>query len=430
VPYLSREHLHQMRDRRLRDIVRYATETVPYYRDLFRSEGIDPRDIRTAQDLDRLPLLDKDTVRRNPKLFVSAAKPGQTAVPFVTSGTTGAPLQIFHDRHSMLINTGFNEREKDVVRNLLGGRRIYTEASIGYQGGTRTVFRRFLDDYRFGLGRVVWTELYVSDPVESVAAALNRLQPDLVASFGSYLEAFFRMAAAGRIHFHAPHVVCYGADSMTDAGKRLIERDFGIPIVSLYNAVEAFKIGFTCEHGSGFHLHEDLIHVKIVDGDGFGLGTGQKGEVVITNLVNRGTVLLNYRLGDIASLSEERCPCGRTFVLLSELEGRLEDVVYLADGGFAHPRLVWKVFKHRPGVLRYQLIQHALDTFELRLATVDRAAFERVIDGVIEELHRLLGASAVIEATYQAEFQPYAGGKFRPVLSLLRDRGSHQGEGT
>ncbi|UCC76528.1 MAG: phenylacetate--CoA ligase family protein, partial [Anaerolineales bacterium] len=186
-------------------------------------------------------------------------------------------------------------------------------------------------------------------------------------------------------------------------------------------AVEAFKIGFTCEERTGFHLHEDLTYVKIVDSSGRRLPPDEKGEVIISNLVNRGTVLLNYRLGDIAALSHEPCPCGRTFVMLSDLEGRVEDILHLPDGSFVHPRLVWKLFKHRTGVLRYQLIQHALDTFELRLTTIDRSAFDRVIGEVIADLRQLLGQDAIIDAVYQAEFQPYTGAKFRPVLSLLKD---------
>jgi phenylacetate-CoA ligase len=257
--------------------------------------------------------------------------------------------------------------------------------------------------------------------VEHVIDTLNDYRPDVLGSYGSYLEALFRMVAARDMDVHMPRAVLYFTDAMTDGGKRLLEDTLGIPVLSHYSAAEAFKIGFTCEERTGFHLHEDLTYVKIVDSSGRRLPPGEKGEVIISNLVNRGTVLLNYRLGDIAALSHEPCPCGRTFVMLSDLEGRVEDIIHLPDGSFVHPRLVWKLFKHRAGVLRYQLIQHALDTFELRLTTIDRSAFDHVIGEVIADLRQLLGQDAIIDAVYQAEFQPYTGAKFRPVLSLLKD---------
>ena len=424
VPYLPREQVWALRDRRLAELVRYAATTVPYYRELFSRLSIDPADIQTTADLDRLPLLDKQTVSQDPERFRSSSKRGRAAVRFPTSGTTGSPLILYHDQHSLFRDAGFNRRERAPMRKLLGPEGVRRTLAIGHPGGTTPAMRRFLGQHRFrsSMSNRLW--LSVADPVDKVIAAINDFQPNVVNSFGSYLEALFRMAAAGSIRFHLPRAVRYYADGITDAGKRLIEETFGVAVMSSYSAVEAFKIGFTCEQRSGFHLHEDLIHVKIVDGYGKGVGTGEKGEVVISNLVNHGTVLLNYRLGDVAALTDERCPCGRSLVLLSDLEGRVEDIVYLADGQFVHPRLIWNVFKHRSGVLRYQLIQHDLTTFELRLATVDRGTFETMIDEVSEELRGYLGASVSLEAVYQAEFRPFSGGKFRPVLSLLEDKGS------
>ena len=97
--------------------------------------------------------------------------------------------------------------------------------------------------------------------------------------------------------------------------------------------------------------------------------------MVISNLVNRGTVLLNYRFGDIGTISNEQCPCERTLPLLSELEGPAEDVIHLADGGWVHPRAVWGVIKQQTEVLQYQLIQHAPEHFELRIVTADRTGY-------------------------------------------------------
>jgi hypothetical protein len=143
--------------------------------------------------------------------------------------------------------------------------------------------------------------------------------------------------------------------------------------------VEAFKIGFACEAGDDYHLHADLCHVKIVDPSGATVADGQKGEVVISNLVNRATVLLNYRLGDIAAKVTRSCTCGRTLPLLANIEGRLEDVLVLRDGSFVHPLSIWGIFKSRPEVLRYQVIQHTADTFDLRLVTADRNTYDRLL---------------------------------------------------
>jgi phenylacetate-CoA ligase len=186
--------------------------------------------------------------------------------------------------------------------------------------------------------------------------------------------------------------------------------------------VEAFKIGFLCEERRGFHIHEDLCHVKIVDAKGKKAANGEKGEVVISNFVNRGTVLLNYRLGDVGLLSNERCSCGRTLPLLSELEGRVEDILFLPDGRFIHPRAIWGMIKKRDEVLKYQLIQHEPQRFELRLVTVDRRSYQQVVSRILVDLKNLLGTSVIIESAYYEELKPQERGKFRPVLSLCKPR--------
>ena len=129
---------------------------------------------------------------------------------------------------------------------------------------------------------------------------------------------------------------------------------------------------------------------------------------------------MNYRIGDLGSMSREPCPCGRTLPMLSALEGRVEDVIFLANGDFVHPHRVLRGHKELGRVLRYQLIQHEAGRFEIKLQTVDRATYDRVVTGIVEDLRGLLGASVIIEAAYHEELRPSGSGKFRPVLSYYK----------
>ena len=121
IPFLPRERLEAMRDQRIRRMVTYAARTVPYYREWFARAGIDPGHIKGAADLDRLPVLDKDLVRTRPSLFIAETPAAQRALPFTTSGSTGIPLEIRHDRRSLLANMAFGERERDPVIRSCGG---------------------------------------------------------------------------------------------------------------------------------------------------------------------------------------------------------------------------------------------------------------------------------------------------------------------
>ena len=419
VPYLPPERLQALRDARVRSIVRHAAHTVPHYRDLFRDERIDPRDIKTAADLDRLPLLDKSTIWRAPERFLSESYSAKNALPLITSGSTGKPLTVYHDYNSLFANIAYGERERAVVAKLAGSG-VRREVLLMYRGST---FGKVLDFYQHATFIPVRpNRLFISiaDPIDKVVAAINQFQPDVIIGYANYVEMMFRTVAARSLKLHVPRLVIYGGEVLSTPGREFILKRFGTRISSLYNAVEAFKIGFACESGDDYHLHADLCHVKIVDPAGQTIADGQKGEVVISNLVNRATVLLNYRLGDVASKITRSCACGRTLPMLTNIEGRLEDVLTLPDGSFVHPLNFWGIFKSKPEVLRYQVIQHTADTFDLRLVTADRSTYERLLPSILDASHALLGSSARIEPSYHEDLEASGPGKFRAVVSALR----------
>ena len=89
IPFLASDKKKELQNIRIKEIVAYAAATVPYYQKLFRETGIDPQKISQVEDLEKLPILDKETVRKDPTQFVSTSRAGKNAVRFVTSGTTG-----------------------------------------------------------------------------------------------------------------------------------------------------------------------------------------------------------------------------------------------------------------------------------------------------------------------------------------------------
>ena len=403
------------RDARIASTVRYAARSVPFYRRLFAERGIDPRRIRSPEDLRALPLLDKETVRRDPEAFRARSWRGRTATPFVTSGSTGAPLLVYHDIVSMLANIAYGERSRktrDLARDRTPRVLSFTrDASTGAK--VQAIYRR----WTYIPSRPERAHMGVDRPFAEAVAMINRYRPDVIVGYGSYLEALFRFISADGVEFHRPFRVGYVSDGMSAPGRRFIQEELGIPVVSSYSAMESFKIGFTCEAGSGFHLHADLCHVRVVDEAGADAPPGGHGEIVITNLVNRGSILLNYRLGDLGSLSPEPCPCGRSFPLLADLEGRKEDLLYLEPARVIHPRAVWDVFARLPSIVQYQLVQRAPRVFGLEIVTRDSAEGASTARAAADALRGLLG-EVEIEVTSSPGPLTGPGGKARPVVCL------------
>lgn len=411
--------LENIRDARIRRIVAFASREVPYYRQMFARHGIDPKRITSAEELDRLPLIDRELVRTQPHLFIAETAAARAGLSFLTSGSTGTPTEIHHDQRSLLANIAFGEREREPINRACGSFRP-KELYVGYETST---FKKVIGFYEQNvLFPIRPRRRFVSllQPIEDIAAITEDERPDILVGYGGWIDLFFKTIAVRGLKIHRPTIVMYMGEALPHGAREFIEQKFGIAVMSRYNAVESFKIGFYCEARTGFHIHEDLCHVRIVGPDGRTAAPGEQGQVVISNLLNRASVLLNYPMGDMASMSQEACPCGRTFRLLSELEGRIEDMLSLPDGTFVHPRSVWQLFKNDRRIIQYQLTQVEPLCFELTLFTADDSSYRAALESALPRLHELLGTEAFIEARRGAAMARGAGGKFRAVASRCR----------
>ena len=423
LPFLPRQRIERIRDQRIRRVVRYAARKVPYYRDLFAGRGIDPSQIKGAAELDQLPVLDKELVRARPELFMADGSVSRKALSFLTSGTTGVPIEVHHDRRSLLANIAFGEREREPFINICGGSFRPKELYVGYETST---FKKVIAFYQQSvLFPVRPRRRFVSllEPIENIAAIINTERPDILVGYGGWIGLFFRTVAARKIDLKPPRMVMYMGEAIPHGSRDYIEGHLGIPVLSRYNAVESFKIGFFCEERSGFHIHEDLCHVRIVGTNGQNVPVGEQGEVVISNLINRASVLLNYPMGDLAALSADGvCACGRTFRRISELEGRTEDILVLPDGGFLHPRAIWQVLKSERDILQYQLIQHELHRFTLEIVTTHESHLSAIQDRISGRLEALLGQTARVKMNHRPDIIRRSGQKFRAVVSRVETR--------
>jgi phenylacetate-CoA ligase len=417
IPYAPRAYVERLRDSRVRRLVRYAARTVPFYREAFVRLGLDPREIRTASDLARLPLVEKDDLRRDPEAFVSTSRTGRDAIPFETSGSTGSRVRIFHDRRSLLANIAYGERERAVVAHVLGRETGYREAILGYAGGTLDKVSAFYRDWTWIPARPDRLALLVTDPLASNVEAINRFRPDVVFGYGSHLHALARAVSAGTIVLERPKLVIYAAEPLSNAQRREIEVALGAPAISRYTAVEAFKIAYLCERRTGFHAHEDLAHLRIVDGDGRTVRDGDTGNVVLSNLVNRGTVLLNYLTTDLSRWSAAPCPCGRTQRTLDEIDGRVEDLLELPNGELVHPRAVWGILKSHSEVLGYQLVQREPARFLLKLVMAGADDYARLAPRLGGDMAAMLGPGMTVETERCESVPREAGGKVRMVVA-------------
>jgi phenylacetate-CoA ligase len=214
-----------------------------------------------------------------------------------------------------------------------------------------------------------------------------------------------------------PRVVTFSSDGLSDAARRLIRDELGILVLGTYQAVEAFKIGFECGEGDGLHINTDLYPVRIVDAAGNDVAAGEPGDVIVSNLVNDATVLLNYRLGDRAALVTERCACGRTLPRMTQPLGRLDDWIVVGETRI-HSQSVRTIFTNEAEILQYQVVQRGPREFRVslmtRTAVADAAMTQRIADG----FRARLGESVSVDVTRVDDLPRTSRGKVRAIVPL------------
>jgi phenylacetate-CoA ligase len=441
VPWWPIERVEWLQRRRLRATMEYVYANVPFYRNVLDSQGLSPRDFVSVRDLERLPLIDGSMLALNPDDLTAKQYRHEGREVFSTSGsTTGVRKRICWDHGSLMRRFARGERDRVVITRLADERwtatmlrefitseasrtimsrllRVHSEAHQRLQilpAGFSSRTMRTIGGERSLIPRrpLHYHHLSPAAPFEVAAAQIRAIKPRVIYSFGSYAEQFLRHLVDRHTEIPMPRVWVYLGDMISDSARELAN-ELGCRLFSVYGAMEAGTIGFQCERREGFHLNVDLCAVRVVDAAGRTLPPGEPGEIVISSLDNRGTVLLNYRIGDRAILATQPCPCGRSLPLLASFEGRRSEMIRLLDGREFSSLTLEGMFRTelrrtlqaqieqiRPGELRWHIVPFAsTNREELRQAFVARAA-------------QALGPAAKVTIQFTEEIMRTSQGKF------------------
>ena len=378
--HLSRERLEQLQRRRLRELVRFAKENSPYYRDLFASVGNEFR-------LEDLPATNKpqmmanfDRVLTDPgitmrKIEEFTQNPDHIGrmidgryLVFKTSGSTGNPAVVLYDKTCIDVSSA-------VAALRTFARREDYKAFMRHGKKTAGVFA----DHGFYLacgmsrylqlkmpGRQTKITVDVNAPEAEIVEELNAFAPAMLSGYPSNLAL---LADAEELRIH-PDVVITGGELLTDAVREKLKNKFGCTVQTHYSCTEAGEIACECREGH-LHINEDWVIVEPVDQNDEPVKDGELSDrVLITNLANRVQPFIRYELTDRVIVHSEPCGCGRNTRWL-EIEGRTDDTLVFENGVKVAPMSIYRILEEVKGVRRFQLVQLTSDELELRLVCED-----------------------------------------------------------
>ena len=358
--WLSPYALEKMQFKKLREILKYAYENVSFYHQRFKSVKVKPDDIKSVEDLYRIPILTKSEVQRSFSSLISKRIPIDQCERVETSGSTGIPLTVVAEKEASYISKANELRHYiDNGGSLVKDR--FVLLALGRRPEKRTPFGVFLK--YLGIFRSI--KMCILDPLEDVFDGLVNFKPDVIKAYPSYLLLLAReMGKRGNV-IH-PRFIWTNGELLDAKSRKLINSAFGTEILDGYGCAEAGYVAWECTEHVGYHINIDTVVTEFVKDDEQ-VAHGESGEIILTPLWNYAMPLIRYRIDDIGTASNERCPCGRGLPLMKIIEGRSEDFIVLSDGRVISPLVTLAFFQGTEGIAEYKIIQERKDFFVIEI---------------------------------------------------------------
>lgn len=362
----SREEILRIQNEKIVRQVKHVYENVAYYRDLMDKKGVKPEDIKSVDDIKKLPFISKEDLRKTYPYGLLGTDLKNCVRIQSTSGTTGKRVVAFYTQHDIdlwedccaraIVAAGGTNED---VCHVCYGYGLFT-GGPGLNGGSHKVGCLTLP--------------MSSGNTERQIQFMMDLGSTILCCTPSY-AAYLGEALADRGYKPEDNKLkagIFGAEPWTEEMRRSIEKSLGIKAYDIYGLTETSGPGvaFECEEQTGMHINEDHFYAEIIDPDtGEVLPEGSKGELVFTSLDKEAFPLLRYRTRDICILTRKKCSCGRTHVKMSKPLGRSDDMLIIR-GVNVFPSQIETVLLNQGYSPNYQIIvdrKNNTDTLDINV---------------------------------------------------------------
>lgn len=391
--WCSRQEVLAIQWEKLKRLLSYCEQNVPYYRRRWRELGIAVADVRSMADFERFPAVSKDDIREHYDEFVAEPLRG-TNLRKTTGGSTGRPFAFEYTRESYERRTAVMLRGYGWAGMHLGAKTLYI---WGTDLGVPSLAKRVKSDLYNGMLSRKFLNCFDmrEGNLEQYALGVESYRPEVVVGYTSALEILARYLVSRRPLGWKPKAVITAAEMLDASQRALIEKAFGAPVFHTYGCREFMLIGAECECHGGYHLSADHLLAEVVDESKRPIASGA-GDLLVTDLHNYGMPFVRYANGDVANALMGECRCGRGLPLLGSVEGRRLDILRTVDGRMIPGEFFPHLMKEVSAIEEFQVRQTMLDRFQVSI--VRRPGFvDGDVDFLRREIARVAGDAMIVE---------------------------------
>jgi phenylacetate-CoA ligase len=394
---MSAKELKELQSQRLKDLVAYIYQNCAVYENRLDETGIKPDQIKSIDDLKRLPFTTKIDMRDYYPYGLFSAPQNKIVEIHVSSGTTGNPTLVGYTREDVTLWA------EVIARSLCcAGAEPGDTIQIAYGYGLFTGgLGLHYGAMEMGL-RIIPTS---SGQTARQLKIMQDFKPRILACTPSYALYMAEEAVALKIDPKESSwdIGVFGAEPWSEAMRREIEQTWDMSATDIYGLSEIIGPGVSqeCTYKDGLHIFSDVFYPEIINPDtGQEVAPGEDGELVITTLTKKGIPLIRYRTRDIVSMNMEKCRCGRTSPRISKIKGRTDDMI-VVRGINVFPSQIEHILVGIEGLRpHYQLVidrkPHQMDEVEVLVEVEERffsdevKKLKQLEDSVKKEIQSIL----------------------------------------
>ena len=342
---------------KVKEIIKYSYENVPYYTRLFNENNIKPEHIQDFNDLKRIPYLTKEIIQNNLDDLVSQKYNKKKLKYVTTGGSTGLPMGFYQDKY----------REQKIEW-------AYTAnlwSRIGYEKGESykmVILRGNIPkggDYEYiGKNLILSSFNLIESNINDYIKRIINFKPDFIQAYPSAISLLSKYIIDNNINILLPNlkaIIC-ASENLYDFQRKQLEQSFNTRVYSFYGHTEHSCLAGECERSSYYHLQSEYGYTELINESGYdALKEDEAGEIVCTGFNNYVVPFIRYRTGDIAINSNEKCVCGRNYKLIKKIEGRRQD--YFIDKTGSKVTFIYcdaALWNLKEKIYLYQYVQNEL----------------------------------------------------------------------
>jgi len=415
--WLPEEDIKIIQEKLFLKLIRHAYSQVPYYKTLFQKNGISLSEIKSLDDIHKIPIMTKEDIRNNfPQLIAYNYKTYSPSLHH-TSGSTGEPVHYYIDKKlSALISSivwrhwnwcGIKYNDKIAV---------FRGTLINEFGKKAPCYYRIDNNGK----QLHFSTFHMNDSVmDKYINKLNSYKPDLIRGYPASLEILSNFIVNNNKSIIKPKAIHTSSEMLLPSQRKIIEQAFGAPVFDWYSHGESTVAAGECEQHSGLHLNSEFGYTEFIPENSID-STNKVYKIISTSLWNYSMPIIRYDTEDLVELNGKKCNCGRGLPLINKVIGRRADILIGSNNIKISPSSMVHFWKYRiagqlQDIIFSQIIQYSEKRITILLVGPKNTYNEKMIES---EMKKLLGD---MDISFEYLDRIPSGEKWRFTISKIKE---------